>query len=295
MSLDAMLWALKEAPVSDPTEALILVALADAANSDGTAAFPSRNTIAEWARCSVPTVARRLKALEGRGLIERGDQNLVAILTKIPPDRRPVVWNLRLDKRRINLIGRSPEPNDVSPEPNDVSLGTERRITVDTQTVLNRPEPSLTVQEGKASKRTSQMSPDDVEAFEAWWKVYPRRVSKGSARKAYLTALSKTSHERLLQAAQSFAKAKEAEGTEERYIPHPTTWLNGERWEDERSAGDEFDRLLAKNDVSGVEALVKDRYREPVAFVDLSPGERELARREDFRRWALERRGKIDG
>lgn len=145
-------------------------------------------------------------------------------------------------------------------------------------------------EEKKNTTSASQPSESDLQSFEEWWKIYPRRVSKAGARKAYLAALKKTTHERLLQAARSFAKAKEAEGTEERYIPHPTTWLNGERWEDERSAGDEFDRLLAKNDVSGIEALVKERYREPIEFVELSPGEREKAREEDFRRWALERR-----
>lgn len=71
---------------------------------------------------------------------------------------------------------------------------------------------------------------DDPE-FIAWWQAYPRREAKGQARRAYATARKKTSPDILLIAAQRAAKLYAA--TEQRFIPLPATWLNGERWADD--------------------------------------------------------------
>jgi hypothetical protein len=72
--------------------------------------------------------------------------------------------------------------------------------------------------------------PDDH--FEEWYRVYPRHISKANAKKAYTTALKKVGKEILLGAVKVFAKSVEINKTEERFIPHPSTWLNQERWED---------------------------------------------------------------
>jgi hypothetical protein len=93
MSIEAMVWALKKAPVSEPVEALILVGLADHAHEDGTVAYAAQSTLAIYARTSVRTVQRRLAQLEGAGLIKRGDQQMV---DHIPANRRPIVWDLNL-------------------------------------------------------------------------------------------------------------------------------------------------------------------------------------------------------
>lgn len=69
MSLKAMLWALDEAATGDPAEVMILVALADEANSDGLECFPELRRIARRARVSEPTVRRRIASMEERGLI----------------------------------------------------------------------------------------------------------------------------------------------------------------------------------------------------------------------------------
>ena len=76
-------------------------------------------------------------------------------------------------------------------------------------------------------------SPCD-ERFEQFWEVYPRKVGKGAARKAF--AKIKPSEELLKRmvvavVAQSKSTAWMDEGG--RYIPSPSRWLNEERWEDE--------------------------------------------------------------
>lgn len=106
MSWQASGWALKESPAKDCQAVVILMAIADHAHPDGTAAWPSQATIADYARCSIRTVQRRLAELEAYGLIRRGDQNLVSHLPKM---RRPIVWDLALEMTRqpdVSLDGR---------------------------------------------------------------------------------------------------------------------------------------------------------------------------------------------
>lgn len=110
MSLQAMLWALNDAPVETPTEALVLVAMGDYANGDGRGCFASRATLAAHSRTSLATVKRVLAALELRGLIVRGDQQMVA---HYRPDRRPVVWDLAVPERGPSL---SPRDDDGGSE-----------------------------------------------------------------------------------------------------------------------------------------------------------------------------------
>lgn len=75
------------------------------------------------------------------------------------------------------------------------------------------------------------MNTDD-QSFEAFWSVYPRRVGKGDARRAFLKALRSVSYQTIIDAvlAQLPANLKR---DDPRFIPHPATWLNGERWCDD--------------------------------------------------------------
>jgi hypothetical protein len=69
------------------------------------------------------------------------------------------------------------------------------------------------------------------------YSAYPHKVGRGAALKAYRQARKKTGKAELLDAVRRFAAAKARDGTEKRFIPHPATWLNGERWADEASPG----------------------------------------------------------
>lgn len=91
MSIKAVTWALKDAPVPDPLSHLVLIGLADHTDDDGRGAWPSVRKLAEYARCSERTVHARLRVLEEHGLIRRGDQGMLAHL---PANRRPVVYDV---------------------------------------------------------------------------------------------------------------------------------------------------------------------------------------------------------
>ena len=69
--------------------------------------------------------------------------------------------------------------------------------------------------------------------FEEFWKAYPRKVAKAGAAKAYSQAIKKASEDELIRAAVEFAQSDK--GRAGRYTPHPATWLNEERWKDDRA------------------------------------------------------------
>lgn len=73
---------------------------------------------------------------------------------------------------------------------------------------------------------------DDL--FEQFWAIYPRRIGKGSARTAFAKAAAKVIPETILQIAEQYAGKSDLPDLQ--FIPHPTTWLNQERWNDDLSA-----------------------------------------------------------
>lgn len=66
--------------------------------------------------------------------------------------------------------------------------------------------------------------------FETFWELYPRKVGRGAAEKAFTKAVAKSSSEVILQGAISYANSKAL--PEMQFIPHASTWLNQERWLD---------------------------------------------------------------
>ena len=83
-----------------------------------------------------------------------------------------------------------------------------------------------------ASEPTSNPEPPSEE-FENWWATYPRKVGKRKAESAWKSALARTDVETLNAATQRFADHHKRSGTETRFIPHATTWLNRDGWNDE--------------------------------------------------------------
>lgn len=76
-----------------------------------------------------------------------------------------------------------------------------------------------------------QPKPSTDTQFDEFWSIYPRKVSKGSARTAWTKATKKAPAAAVIAAAKRFAAARA--GKDPKYTPHAATWLNGERWSDE--------------------------------------------------------------
>ena len=72
-------------------------------------------------------------------------------------------------------------------------------------------------------------------AFDKFWAVYPRHTAKQDAKRAFLKVSPDDALlETMLTAIQR--QKRTDQWSDPRYIPHPATWLNGRRWEDEAAA-----------------------------------------------------------
>lgn len=70
-----------------------------------------------------------------------------------------------------------------------------------------------------------------LDGFDAFWAACPRKIGKGGAQRSYAKALTQASAADLLAAMQ--CHAERVRGKDPKYIPHPATWLNQQRWLDE--------------------------------------------------------------
>lgn len=66
--------------------------------------------------------------------------------------------------------------------------------------------------------------------FEEWWSVYPAKKAKGAAARAFDKALQRVTFSELMEKTRAYA---ESDLPDLRFIPHGSTWLNGDRWNDE--------------------------------------------------------------
>ena len=66
------------------------------------------------------------------------------------------------------------------------------------------------------------------DGFDLFWEAYPRKVGKGAAVRAWRVAMRKATAEQIVNTVKSFIWPEDKQ-----FIPHPSTWLNAERWNDE--------------------------------------------------------------
>lgn len=82
-------------------------------------------------------------------------------------------------------------------------------------------------------KPTVADAPSLVE-FDSFWKLYPRKVGKVKAEKAWAKLkVDADLFNRIGIALAAWSKSHDWTKDGGQYIPHAATWLNGKRWEDE--------------------------------------------------------------
>ncbi|ROS62182.1 hypothetical protein EDF38_1285 [Frigoribacterium sp. PhB160] len=71
-------------------------------------------------------------------------------------------------------------------------------------------------------------------SFESFYEAYPRHTGRAAAERAFAKALRVAPAERIVAGARRFAADPNLPPREEaRFIPHPATWLNAGRWDDD--------------------------------------------------------------
>jgi len=194
-----------DAGVSDRAVRVYAI-LARYADSETLQAFPSRETLAKRAHCHWRSIDRAIDELVQLGAVTKTHR-------KNGDAYQSNIYTLRRVLPRVSPGTDTGVTGVLTGE----SVGTD---TGGNLTITTEPEPENIEPENDIS-----------EQFNQFWAVYPRKKGKGQARKAFEKALLKTDLETILAGVEAYVENEDMHDPQ--FVAHPTTWLNGERWEDE--------------------------------------------------------------
>ena len=134
-------------------------------------------------------------------------------------------------------------PNAAEPEyavneaPNaaNVANANNKNQNQNQNQIQNQSQSQNQNQNQKQSKKTNKEKAQEREVrFERFWAVYPRKAAKAAARRAFdRINPDEALMEIMTTAIEKWKKTEQWNDNDGRYIPHPATWLNQRRWEDE--------------------------------------------------------------
>lgn len=224
----------------------VLLVLADTADDEGVC-WQGATTLAQWTGMGNSTVWRHLAALEELGLVARRrrrntssvlqlDETAMKALREVDPDA--VVITLRPGENSRFENSQSENSRIGNPE-------------LSIRQVAYKDEPSLNPHSSTSTTSTRQTKRDRDAAFDRFWSVYPRRVAKQDAVKAFAKALKAATVEQIVAGVEAYVADCRKAGRERDHIAHPASWLNAGRWEDEYAGMAPTDPL----------AWLRDEYR----------------------------------
>ena len=200
------------------TELLMLLALADYSDDEGNS-YPAVASLARKCRTKERNAHYIIKALQDSGEL------------RILQNEGPKGTN----RYRIMLarLGASEPLQPIAPPATQCTLqpiarGGATQCAKGVQPIA--PEPSLNRQEPSTSK-TAPIG------FDVFYKAYPRKVGKEAATKAFAKAKAGAVLANILADIDRRVSGGEWTTEKVQFIPHPATYLNGKRWEDEQDAG----------------------------------------------------------
>lgn len=191
---------------------IVLLALADNAN-DGGYCWPSQEVIAHKASVSVRNLRRLLNELEDRGLIR--------IDARRRQDGYKAANGYQLSP--ANMSGK-PSPDNISPD----TTGHSQRPTVSDQEPSVEPPKRVNARASELRRIQRQQEAEDWEKF---WEIYPRKVAKDAAARAWTAAIKRENSASIVAGLERLVPSLKAR--EPQYVPHPATWLNAGSWDDE--------------------------------------------------------------
>lgn len=216
------------------TELLMLVVLADYSDDDGNS-YPSVAALARKCRTGQRNANYVLNALQSSGELRvlknegpRGTNRYRIMLAKLGSDTlqsgSPLQPAAPL-KQRAPLKPNSPTPATQFLKPLQPSAD---------EPSLNRQEPSSAIAKTKRASKAKSEHP----LFPEFYAAYPRKVARAAASKAFAAlAPDRELQKTMIEAIATQQLAERCAQGEERYVPHPASWINLRRWEDAAPGG----------------------------------------------------------
>lgn len=223
------------------TGLVLFVALHHWVGRDGEC-WPSVKAIGSLTGLSADSVRRGLRALESVGAV-----------TVVP--RYTTDGDRSSNAYQLHYI--NPESAGTSPQIREEGVPADSREEV--KPFIEEKEKN-TLAHPKVSESATTIIPalpattPDDDGFEAFWRVYPRKIGKATAHKRWSRM---TTQERGLATAaiQHHASRWVRLQTESQFIPHAMTWLNQRRWEDDLTTESMSDAKAIPSAVRSAAAL----------------------------------------
>lgn len=198
--------------VGSLTKKAILMYMADKASDDGSGIWVSKSNMAADLEMTDRAVRIHIKDMIAMGIVsESGQRQCRSGYTIDYSINLNIIHALQPTR---STPERGSPLNDIQPHPCMTFTPTPERGSG--KPSIEPPlEPSLL----------------NIKYFDEFYSEYPRKVGKGAARKAWAKAIKKADVHYIISSATCYAKT--IVGTDQTFVPHPATWLNQERWEDE--------------------------------------------------------------
>lgn len=212
MSFEAMSWAVKQA-TANAGQKLVLLLLANHTNGHTGQCNPSQQLLANECSMGLSTLRRHL--------IELQEARYISVVHQYADNmKRPSQYIVNFKQSSLDSSSQlwtNDHPNRMDPpSESDGPLPPNRMI----ETGIRN------------SNRNNTVSSSTDDLFDMFWSAYPRKTNKGFAKKVFQKLkVDKTLLEKMVVALGQQKKSDQWKNPQ--YIPHPSTWLNGERWEDE--------------------------------------------------------------
>lgn len=223
MSAEAVGWVFRHSPYKGATFAVHL-AIADSVSDQHENRFWMGQTkLAMKARCARGAVIAAIQQMIADSLIELVEDRHAAGLPNEYLFHMPavdVVFDSTLRAQRTR--GARPADKPRAQNEQEPARSANNRTQVRTQ-----PEPKTIARE--------QPQLGVEHAFDSFWREYPRKTGKPSAQRSWVKHSCSMHADAVMSGLAKWTRYW-AERNQPEFIPHPATWLNDERWNDEPPA-----------------------------------------------------------
>lgn len=119
-------------------------------------------------------------------------------------------------------------------------------------------------------KTPAQRKQELADMFDEFWKVYPKKKNKVAAKQAFFKLMpDRETFVAILKAVHVAIRSYDWRKDNGQYIPYPSSWLNGRRWEDEQSVGVEPVPAVQANTAINTHAGSRPVYGNNIAMQSL--------------------------
>lgn len=234
------------------TSKILLAVIKDRIGDNGTC-WPSIRRLAQDVGCNPDTISKAILQLERYGY-------------------------MAVDRPGIKKVNRYSLPKSVpkngADDKDDLSQKTDRtapenRTDLEGESVPKNghtvPEIGTNLSQKPVTNQTKTNNQTKIrsdEMFDAFWKAYPKKVAKAKARMVWgKLNIDDKLFSQVMAALKLQRQSDQWAKDGGQYIPHPTTWLNGQRWEDEIDLGDDGPRVMVSADLGDMSAERQEEIR----------------------------------